>query len=211
MGVLDEFRSSFGETALEPSTRGGHRPPVWYELCVCGHLDRYHSPAIGGTFEVVPTEEKTFPDGRRMVYHHVVEGCRGAMVNRGQVTTRDDREETEELIIRTETFVATCPCNDFRPVAKVDKPNRYFNQRIPITDRTDPLRHPFQVGIRAFTTHLTKRRAALSDPTWAEREFDRRFEWTARRCAISKCTATADVWAVFVNDRLSELRCPAHR
>ena len=131
-----------------------HRPPAWYKLCVCGHLDRYHSPTIGGTFEVVPTEEKTFPDGRRMVYHHVVEGCRGAMVNRGQSTVRDEREETEELITRTETFVATCPCDDFRPVAKVDQPNRSFNQRMPDRPRRRA-RHPFQVGIRAFSTHLS--------------------------------------------------------
>jgi hypothetical protein len=211
VGVLDEFRSSFGDDALDPSTRGGHRPLVWYELCACGHLDRYHAPSIGGTFEQEPSTERTFPDGRRMVSLHIAEGCRGAMVNRGQVTVRNDVDETPDLITRTETFLSTCPCQKFRPVAKVDKPNRFFNQRIPI-DRSDPLRHPFQVGIRAFSTHLSKRRAALSDPTWAEREFDRRFEWTARRCAISKCKATDDVWAVYLNpEGLSELRCPAHR
>jgi hypothetical protein len=213
VGVLDEFRASFGPTALDPTTGPGTHPPVWQPLCVCGHLQRHHAPSIGGTFELFDPTEKAMPDGRRFVHIQIAEGCRGAMVNRGQSTVQDDTDSTGDPITRTETFLATCPCDDFREVAKVDRPNRYFNQRIPL-DRTDAVRHPFQIGIRAFSTFLSRRRRALSDPAWAAAEFDRRFQWTARRCEISSCTATDDVWPVFVSGNrsgLSELRCPAHR
>ena len=87
-----------------------------------------------------------------------------------------------------------------------------FNQRMP-TDRTDDDRHPFVVGLRALTTFLSRRKAALADPSWTKREFDRRFTWLdgKRVCGISRCKETADVWPVFVDGERSELRCGPHR
>jgi hypothetical protein len=60
---------------------------------------------------------------------------------------------------------------------------------------------------------LSKRRAAQSNPAWAEQELERRFSWIegARVCGISRCRETADVWPVFINEDQSELRCAAHR
>lgn len=69
------------------------------------------------------------------------------------------------------------------------------------------------VGVRAFLTHLSKRKAAVTDPDWVDLEFDRRFVWIPkkRRCGLSKCAETADVWPVFVDGERSELRCGPHR
>jgi hypothetical protein len=106
----------------------------------------------------------------------------------------------------------TCPCVTFQPVARVDRPNRYFCQRMPL-DRSDPMRHPFIIGMKAFATHLSRRKDAAADPAWADAEFDRRFTWLdgVRVCGLAKCTTTDGVWPVFVGGDRSELRCAAHR
>ncbi len=211
MGILGEFERSFGPDALKPTTGVGTVQTNWQSLCVCGHLQKHHSPDVGGLFAMQPDESRTMPDGREFSFHQVFTGCRGAMVNRGVETMHDETAETEETVTRVETFDATCPCPEFREVAKVDRPNRYFNQRIPVRF-DDPLRHPMSVGVRALATFLSRRRRALSDPAWASAEFDRRFEWTHRVCALSQCEATDDVWAVFINDDGdSEMRCAQHR
>jgi hypothetical protein len=112
------------------------------------------------------------------------------------------------VMVMTTTVHPTCPCTEMRPIAKVDRPNRYFNQRL--NDR-----HPFLVGVQAFTTHLSRRKAALDDPDWPAAEFDRRFIWIpeAQRCSISGCKATGDdVLPAYVNgDRDSAMRCSKHR
>jgi hypothetical protein len=209
MGIRDELERSFGTDFFTPTVSQQDRHN-WHELCVCGHLDRYHSESVGGVYRL-PDPFIRSMGGEEVTISTVFSGCAGAMANRGfEGQTETPNRETRTIVNRINP---TCPCVEFRAVVKVDRPNRYFNQRMP-RDRKDPARHPFQVGIRAFTTHLSKRRAALSDPTWPDREFDRRFTWLdgARICAISRCQEGADVWPVFINDdRLSELRCPAHR
>ena len=156
--------------------------------------------------------DRVLDDGRKFEYRMIFDGCRGAVVNRGQETVQEEADSIGDPTYRHEIFLSTCPCPEFREVAKVDRPNRYFNQRIP-TVWEDPTRHPMAIGIRAFHTFLTRRRAALSDPTWATAEFERRFEWTARRCAISGCDTTGDgVWPVYLNPEMdTEMRCAAHR
>jgi hypothetical protein len=211
MGTLDALRATFGEDSLHPETE---REPVhrWNELCVCGHIDRYHSPATGGTYRVPEPFSKRFGSEEGTVTTAFY-GCVGALKVRGfeEMTATDVDREAMTMVQRINP---TCPCEDFRPVAKVDRPNRYFNQRMP-KDPSDPLRHPLLVGIRAFTTFLHGRTAAKKDPKWAEREFDRRFVWddAKRVCSMSRCKETGDeVWPGFVNgDGLSELRCGSHR
>jgi len=212
MGTLDDLTNSFGPDALKPRPGSGRGAPSWHGLCVCGHLQRFHSTDVDGTFRMREGFESTFPDGSRMVTSHVFHGCRGSMVSKGQETVTEVKDETADPMTTVVTFLATCPCPEFREIAKVDRPNRYFNQRVP-TDWEDPLRHPLIIGIRAFNTFLSHRRRALSDPTWAAAEFDRRFEWTHRRCALSRCEVAGDgVWPVYLNPEMDiELRCAAHR
>lgn len=208
MSSLDEFRDAFGEDFLNPRDR--QPTHVWNELCVCGHLDRYHSPSVGGTYQI-PEPRTQSVRGQEVTISTVFHGCVGAVKARNFVekTATADREAMTVV----EKLNPTCPCEELRAVAKVDRPNRFFNQRLP-ADRSNLGRHPFQTGVRAFSTHLGKRKAAQSDPAWAEAEFSRRFVWDEERrvCAISSCTSTAAVFPVFVNgDDLSELRCPNHR
>lgn len=209
MGIRDELESSFGPGFFHP------RPERtvyhnWHELCVCGHLDRYHSSSVGGSYRLAEPRIQRFR-GEEVTITTVFFGCKGAMPG------RDVETETMSVDREARTMVnrinPTCPCDDFRPVATVDRPNRFFNQRLP-RDRADHARHPMTVGMRAFLTHLTRRKAAQTDPAWADAEFDRRFTWLtdARVCSISRCKATDDVWPVFVSaDDRSELRCPKHR
>jgi hypothetical protein len=209
VGIRDELERNFGSDFFTSTTvqTTAHN---WHELCVCGHLDRYHSESIGGAYQLKEPSIRSLA-GEAVTVTTVFTGCAGAMANRGFEAQTETMDREARTIVNAVN--PTCPCTEFRPVARVDRPNRYFNQRMP-RDRKDIARHPFQVGVRAFTTHLTKRRAALSDPTWPDREFDRRFAWLdgVRVCAISKCTTVDDVWAVYVNAAdLSELRCPAHR
>jgi hypothetical protein len=212
MGTLDELRSTLGADFFDrpsPTSRAGLAN--WHDICECGHIDRYHSPTVGGAY-VLPEPGAAVIRGETWTKLVVFHGCRGALATRNFETesTATDRE----LMTVTLTVTPTCPCEEMRPVAKVDRPNRYFNQRIPL-DRGDLTRHPFQVGVKAFAKHLSKRRAALADPAWATAEFDRRFTWLpgARVCGISKCTKTDGVLPIYVSDvdGRSELRCPTHR
>jgi hypothetical protein len=212
MGILDDFKNSFGEDSLTPTTGVSGGAQNWRSVCVCGHLDRYHSTTVGGVFELEQAADITV-GGRPLRSVKEFYGCRGAMVSKGQATvvTVRDMDATPPTV--TETYLATCPCEEFHAIAKVDRPNRYWNQRIP-SNLTDPVRHPFAIGIRAFSTFLAGRKQTVDDPDWATAEFDRRFEWTSRRCAISSCKATDDVWPVYISTAeplISELRCPAHR
>jgi hypothetical protein len=211
MGILDDVRASFGDDFFD---RSQEREPThrWNELCVCGHIDRYHSPSIGGTYRI-PEPFLKKVRGEDVTVTTAFYGCVGALKIRGfeELTSTDVDREARTMVNRVNP---TCPCIDFRPVAKVDRPNRYFNQRMP-KDPSDPMRHPFLVGIRAFRTFLSGRVQAKKDDRWAEREFDRRFVWLEGKqvCSMSRCKETGDgVYPGFVNDdRLSELRCGPHR
>jgi hypothetical protein len=208
MGISDELKDSFGQDffSRKRPLAGYHN---WSTICVCGHIARYHDEAIGGEYRV-PEEHSISVAGQQLVARTQFGGCVGAMPLRGFETethTLDQEARTRVTVIHP-----TCPCTVFRPVANVDRPNRYFNQRMPV-DRNDRERHPFLVGIRAFSTHLSKRRAALSDPSWAAAELERRFTWIEgkRVCELSRCHETEDVWPVLIDGELSEMRCPQHR
>jgi len=217
VSLYEQLTTTYGADFFE--RRAERRPThVWHQVCVCGHLDRYHGPAIGGGYRL-PEPKTQSIRGEQVTVVTVLGGCVGALKPKGfeETSTTADRDDRRIL----HRLNPTCPCTEFRPVARVDRPNRYFNQRIP-ADRTDPARHPFAVGLRALATHLSKRRAAQADPDWAAAELDRRFRWLdaddpderpVRACARPRCRATgAEVWPVFVDgtDR-SELRCPKHR
>jgi hypothetical protein len=209
MGTLDEVKAAFGDDFFTRPSRGNLDRHNWHELCTCGHLDRYHSETVGGAFKLPPSTTAR-AGGQTFTTVHLLNGCVGAVPYRGaQSETVDTNRET---MVTTRTLIPTCPCTEFRPVAKVDRPNRMFSQRIP-ADLGDRARHPFMLGIRALSTFLSKRRAALADPSWPTVEFDRRFVWLdgARVCGISKCKETDDVWPMFVHEDRSELRCPKHR
>jgi hypothetical protein len=204
----DEIIALHGEDFFHPSTE---QEPFhnWTEICVCGHISKYHSPSTGGSYRL--SEEHTqVIRGEPVRFITEFDGCRGALPGRGfetETVTLDAEARTQVTRINV-----TCPCTKFRPVVRIDRPNRYWNQRLP-RDREEVARHPMLVGVRAYMTHLAKRKAALSDPSWADREFDRRFIWIdgARVCGLSQCTTTDGVWPVFVDGEISELRCVAHR
>ena len=163
MGISDEVKNSFGQDFFtRKRERAGYHN--WFKICTCGHLDRYHGESIGGAYRVPPPFPRSI-GGLEVTVSAALDGCVGAMPDRGfQTETKMmDREA------RTQTTVVhpTCPCVEFHAIADIDRPNRYWNQRLPI-DRKDHGRHPFLTGLRAFSTHLSKRRAALSNPAWAE-------------------------------------------
>jgi hypothetical protein len=211
MGTLDDLKASFGDGVLDRPT-GRTSRSNWHELCVCGHIDRYHAPSTGGLYVLVPSRTVRLRD-EEFTQSQEFTGCNGALPSRDfeDTTTAVDREAKTVTV----TIHSTCPCTEFRPVVRVDRPNRMFNQRIP-TDLRDQMRHPFVVGIRALTTFLAGRKDALADDGWAAAEFERRFAWIEenRRCSISRCRETGDgVWPCFVTDgeAHSELRCGPHR
>jgi hypothetical protein len=208
MGISDELRDSFGQDFFNRS-RPRTEQHNWAPVCVCGHLARYHGPAVGGEYQV-PAPEPRSIGGQQIIVQTVLDGCLGAMPGRGFEVATETIDH--EAMTRTTLLNPTCPCTEFREIANVDRPNRYFNQRLPV-DRDDRERHPFLVGLRAFSTHLSKRRAALSNPAWAEQELERRFAWIEgkRVCGLSRCRETDDVWPVLIDGELSELRCAAHR
>jgi hypothetical protein len=206
VGTLDELRAMLGDNLGRPA-----EPPArnnWIALCCCGHLSRYHSEDAGGEYQL-PPDGTTVVRGEEWTTAHRFTGCVGAVMARGLDEATVTNNPSTHVVTRVVN--PTCPCTEFRPVAKVDRPNRYWNQRMPAPDNRSLGTHPLIIGIRAFTTHLSRRKPALADPTWADREFERRFVWTDRVCGISKCTKVDDVWPVFVSDDRSELRCAAHR
>lgn len=209
MGTLDSIKAILGEDLGEPeprdtTDRGRHN---WQELCVCGHLGRWHAPVVGGSFEFRLTETRFRGETVRVI--HQFEGCQGAMPSRNFET--ETMTADHDKMTLTVVHNCTCPCTEFRPVVRVDRPNRFFNQRV------HPDRHPFAVGVRAFTKHLSKRKGALEDETgtWVGLEFDRRFVWIpeAQKCSISNCKVKGeDCFPAYVNDdRHSEMRCGKHR
>lgn len=209
VSLKDELKQLHGDNFFEPREGGPRQPTTnWTTVCVCGHLAKFHAPAIGGDYRFFEPSDREVK-GVMWSFHIAHEGCNGAMPGRGAETDRTDRDETAHVI--TTTVLATCPCTEFRPVARLDRPNRMWNQRIP-RDPSDRARHPFHLGLKAMTTFLAGRKAALADPDWADAELDRRFEWIDRRCWVGRCKETDGVWPVFVNgDLLSELRCPKHQ
>jgi hypothetical protein len=210
MGIRDELKQAFGEEFFQTQRWG--RPPNWFELCVCGHRDRSHGPSIGGTF--LDEEDDRTIAGRPVHYRRSLDGCAGAMTS----PSFERETDTPDLVAGTMTVTinATCLCLKFQPVAKVDRPGRMFNQRIPL-DRTSYLWHPFMTGVRAFNTFLSRRKDADpdrgGDPSWVDQEFERRFTWLDRRCAHLTCHTTDGVWPTYVDGQVdrSELRCAQHR
>src|SRR4051812_23150229 len=121
MGTLSEIRASFGDDFFAPSATAAMKHN-WAELCVCGHLDRYHSVSTGGTYQpAVPDETRANSRGEEWQFVTRVDGCVGAMRSRNvdrETVTRNPETRTEVTLVHP-----TCPCEEFRPVAKVDRPN----------------------------------------------------------------------------------------
>jgi hypothetical protein len=213
MSAMDELRAYVGDRfdGKKPTERTDR--VRWVEVCVCGHLSTAHAPASGGQYRLAEPREITV-GGTPVREVQAMDGCTGEMRRPTAEKFTDTTSVTDDgatVIVRHVN--ATCPCDSFRPVARVDRPHRYFNQRRP-ADRTDSEKHPFTVGMRSYRTRLGKLKRAQADDgqAWADAEFDRRFTWLpARVCGISRCTHTDDVWPVFVTDDRSELRCPRHR
>lgn len=209
MGTLDEMKAMMGPDLGRTEIDRPDRIRLVL-VCLCGHLQTAHGEGIGGTY-VIPEVEETTIGGKPVRIVRSLSGCVGAMPGRYFEQTTD---EFENGVIKRQ-HNATCPCDSFRPIAQVDRPSRSFNQKLPSSaNRGDFTKHPFLLGMRAMHTRLTKFKRAVANPTWADGEFDRRFTWLpARRCSMTRCSATADVWPVFVTatDDRSELRCAKHR
>jgi hypothetical protein len=209
VGTIDELKDLYGDDFFDRRTRTTVTPSNWQTVCVCGHLSRNHATVTGGDYRV-PENGTQMSRGVKWATVTAFEGCVGALRPTGfeEETIVADREH----LVVTRTVHPTCPCVRYQPVAKVDRPNRYFNQRVP-ADRKDPSRHPMLIGLKAFRTHLSRRRAALADPTWPDREFAQRFLWLdgARVCGLSKCRVTDGVFPIYVDGSRSDLRCPKHR
>src|SRR4051812_15666124 len=85
----------------------------WRELCVCGHLDRYHSESVGGM------AERPGPGGLPLDVPYVFHGCNGELPPRGTIRRVPERQDNGPTLVRE---MATCPCEEFRAVARVDRP-----------------------------------------------------------------------------------------
>jgi hypothetical protein len=209
VGTFEEMQAELGPEFFARRSSQEVNRHNWQPLCVCGHLARAHATPTGGEYRI-PEAIVRVTRGVEWTTVTTFEGCTGALPARGfeQETMTADRPNN----LVTRVIHPTCPCVEFVGVVNVDRPNRYFNQRIP-ADRSDFTRHPFQLGLKAFSTHLSRRRAALSDPTWPAAEFNRRFLWLedARVCGLSKCREVDGVFPVYIDGDRSELRCPAHR
>lgn len=218
MSTMDELRAYLGDDLGrgEPTDRTDRIR--WVEVCVCGHLVTAHAPGIGGEH---PLEEPRDVTASHKLFREIqaMDGCDGAMPNKSFERFTKSVETIDGALVSTIRINATCPCTQNRPVAAVDRPHRYFNQKRP-ADWKDPHKHPFMVGLRAYRTRIGKlKRAVAEGDEWADAEFDRRFQWlTGKRvCGISACTTTDDVWPVFVDTETgrvperSELRCAQHR
>lgn len=198
---LDQF---FGDRVFTPYTEERRH---WLQLCVCGHIATAHSESVGGAYVLPERKQKTRPDGSSYWQEERFHGCRGEL--------RSGRFEpvsyTRDGDTAVEQINPTCPCTDFRPVAEVDRPGRYFNQRRP-KDRADLRRHPLPTGMRAYRTRISKLKLADGDPAKTAAEFDRRFRWLpdARVC-VACGSGGDDVWPVFDENDHSELRCSRHR
>lgn len=207
MDINEQMASMFGEDWGRPSEATVSRRTNWERLCCCGHLERHHPAAFGGLYTPPADGEMTFR-GTTVKIVHVTEGCRGAMPASGfelEIHTMD-----REAGVQTVTWSATCPCREFRPVATVDRPNRYFNQRV-LADRP----HAFATGLRAFRTFLNGCKFAKLDPDWPAAEMVRRFVWIdgAQRCSLSRCKTVGDtVFPTYINAIMdSGMRCEKHR
>lgn len=183
MGLKDQIAQLIAEGGGHPD---GDRGTRWARICVCGHAEEYHGPAIGGTY-----------GGKE--WGHTSKGCMGA------VPGRDHPRPglTDDKLLDN---VPTCPCPEFRPVAMIDRPGRYFRQRVWTRDRV----HPMIRGLKAQHTRLANSKA-YGD--CADEEAERRLRWLdgARKCRVCDWTGD-DVWPSYVNEgRLSQMRCEEHR
>jgi hypothetical protein len=149
----------------------------WVPLCVCGHTSEYHSG-----------------EGQHM-------DCRGAMPNRGD---RDRVKYDPKLGL---VYPPTCPCRQMRAAAEVDRPGRYFRQKVWTRDDV----HPMVRGMKAMRTRIGSLKTTKDpdpDPDAAFAQRIRRLEgW---RCAI--CGDETDAIAMYVSsNRQSQMRCPRHQ
>src|SRR4051812_10520993 len=110
MGTLDDLKASFGDDVLEPRP-GGQPLHTWVEICVCGHPWKFHSPSIGGGYQVKPPYTNRV-GGVDYEITTAVDGCVGCPRTKGsdrwvQTGDREARTGTDQII-------ATCPCPEFR-------------------------------------------------------------------------------------------------
>src|SRR3954466_11131908 len=139
----------------------------WVEVCVCGHLATGHAPSIGGAYRLPGSEETTVRYGAglkalRMVWS--MDGCAGEMRSRSREKFTDKTTVADGVTVTARHVNVTCPCDEFRPVARVDRPHRHFHPGRPL-DRTDPTRHPLVVAMRAYRKGIGKLKRAHLSPT----------------------------------------------
>lgn len=170
----------------QPSRESRRRTePRWVQVCVCGHLQRAHSPDHGGTYP--HTQQGQL----------IVEGCVGP--SHGRRT----KMEMVDSAAGTARLLATCPCREWRPVCEFDRARAAYFWTVMGEV------HPLVMALRAFRTGQAKQVGEEQ----ADEAVAARFRWIegARRCAV--CGADgSDVWPRYVTDvRDSELRCEEHR
>jgi hypothetical protein len=184
MGIIEELDAHILATGIDLSS-AADRQSRWIEICVCGHERTMHGPGNGGEYGGVD-------------WGKTVDGCAGPPPERGRPLRRIQADGMAHVD-------PTCPCMMHRPVAEVDRPARYFRQKVWTRDRV----HPLVRGMRAMTTRLDRSKRYLGQ---GAEEAARRFRWLddARECRVcGKRDGT--VWPCYVNDqRLSQMRCSNH-
>lgn len=184
MSLLDELNDRLSRPALKYAGTGNGRKEVWQPICVCGHIEGYHAPEIGGSF--LDKVNGAFK----------VEGCRGAIPNRGV--------EPKRIALGDYLYTATCPCQKMRPVADVDRSGRTFRQKV----YTQDFVHPFMRGMKALHTWVHGMKG-IKDP---DAEFERRLVMreAAQVCAVCGFKGATVLPAFSTKQRDSEMRCKDH-
>src|SRR4051812_49291717 len=79
MGTLDELKDTLGESFFtQPARTGAESRVSWQPICCCGHLQKYHSATVGGTY-VLPDPGAAILHGETYARVIVFNGCRGAI------------------------------------------------------------------------------------------------------------------------------------
>lgn len=224
LSMFDEMREAEEQQIAEGRIKP--RSGTWRRICVCGHLEKYHSEAIGGEIPADRTVEVNHPI-KPYTKHFVSIGCAGPPQSKG--ADRRTTTANEDRTVHTETLHPTCPCLKFQPVAEALSPRFRFNQKLPLVigSRVRDYswnRHPLAMGFRATVTSCSNLKVvkAKQSEDWPERKIDElvmqlvneRFRWLdgAQECWTPGCKRTGnEVRPVFVENDQSEMRCSDHR
>lgn len=208
MGISAALRAAHGEDYFTTGVdKTAHR---WAQICICGHPSVAHDTAVGGTRKLnkIPWVV-TWPPCTGPVFR----GSGAAPLNPLYDKEVDNGQPTTAYVVK-------CFCEQFTPIAEIDKPGAAFN-RMP-----NQIDHAFEAGIRAMRARA--RNAGVPDPdpralrrariTPTEEQLDEmidaRIRWLIdeRRCASCGTTSATNplifpVYSGLPLGKVSEFRC----